>query len=245
MRTRRRPTIEPYGLAFLIGAIGTACAEDAKPAFPVLAPIEQYLEASAPAEIAMARSAAPTSISGDASVLVLGNRGYETAVKGKNGFVCLVWRSWVSWAPGDDDREFWNPKFRAPICFNPAGARSVLPAYLERTKWALAGTSKAEMKDRTRAAIASNRMAMPEPGALGFMMGKEGGYAIGQDFHHFSTPHVMMFLARTDGADWGAGLHGSPIIAEQTDPEPITVFDIMVPFFSDGTPKTPKTMEAH
>ena len=242
MRTIRRPMIELYGLAFLIGALGAACAEDARPAFPVMAPVEQYLETSASAEIAMARSAAPSSISGDASVLVLRNHGYETAVEGKNGFVCLVWRSWVSWAPGDDDREFWNPKFRAPICFNPAGARSVLPAYLERTKWALAGTSKAEMKDRTRAAIASNRIAMPEPGALGFMMGKEGGYAVGYDFHHFSTPHVMMFLARTDSADWGAGLHGSPIIAEQADPEPITTFDVYVPSWSDGTPPT---MEPH
>src|SRR3984885_4863539 len=192
--------IELYGLAFLIVAIGAACAEDAKPAFPVMAPIEQYLEASASAEIEMARDAAPVSISGDASVLVLGNHGYQTAVKGKNGFVCLVWRSWVSWAPGTDDAEFWNPKFRVPICFNPAGVRSVLPAYLERTTWALAGTSKAEMKDRTRAAIASNRIAMPEPGALGFMMGKEGGYAVGYDFHHFSTPHVMMFLARPESA---------------------------------------------
>ena len=241
MRTRRRPMIELYGLAFLLGAIGTAGAEDVNPAFPVMAPIEQYLETSASAEIELARTAAPTSISRDASVLVLGNHGYETAVKGKNGFVCLVWRSWVSWAPGDDDAEFWNPKFRAPICFNSAGVRSVLPAYLARTKWALAGTSKAEMKDRTRAAIASKRMAMPEPGALGFMMGKEGGDAGG---HHWS-PHVMMFLARTDGADWGANLHGSPIIAEQTDPEPITVFDILVPLYSDGTPKTLKTMEAH
>ncbi|MGA3158258.1 MAG: hypothetical protein ABSE43_11860 [Steroidobacteraceae bacterium] len=237
--------IKFYGVAFLLGAIGSACAEEAKPAFPVMAPVEQYLEASASAEIAMARSAAPTSISGDASVLVLGNHGYETAVKGKNGFVCLVWRSWVSWAPGDDDQEFWNPEFRAPICFNPAGARSVLPAYLERTQWALSGTSKAEMKERTRVAIASSRMAMPEPGALGFMMGNEGGYAVGHDFHHFSTPHVMIFLARTDSADWGAGLRGSPIIAEQSDPEPITVFDVMVPFFSDGTPKLPKSMDAH
>jgi hypothetical protein len=237
MPTRSRPMIELCGLAFLLGAIGTACAQETKPAFPVMAPVEQYLEASASAEIAMARTAAPASISGDASVLVLGNHGYETAVTGKNGFVCLVWRSWVSWAPGVDDQEFWNPGFRAPICFNPAGVRSVLPAYLERTKWALSGTSKAEMKDRTRAGFASNRIPMPEPGALGFMMGKEGGYAVGHDFHHFSSPHVMMFLARTDGADWGADLQGSPIIAEQTDPEPTTTFDILVPLWSDGTPK--------
>src|SRR5579863_1552116 len=233
--------IELYALAFLLAAVGPACAEDAKPAFPVMAPVEQYLETSAAAEIELARTAAPASISGDATVLVLGNHAYETAVRGKNGFVCLVWRSWVSWAPGDDDVEFWNPKFRAPICFNPAGVRSVLPAYLERTKWALAGTSKAEMKERTRAAIAAKRIAMPEPGALGFMMGKEGGDA---HSHHWS-PHVMMFLARTDGAEWGANLNGSPIIAEQTDPEPTTVFDILVPLYSDGSPKTPKTMESH
>ena len=123
MQTIRRPMIELYGLAFLIGALGAACAEDAKPAFPVMAPIEQYLEASASAEIAMARTAAPASISGDASVQVLGTHGYETAVKGKNGFVCMVWRSWTA---GFEDTEFWNPKLRAPICLNAAAARSVL-----------------------------------------------------------------------------------------------------------------------
>jgi hypothetical protein len=235
--TRRRPMIELYGLAFLLGAIGTACGEDAKPAFPVMAPIEQYLEASASAEIALARTAAPTSISGDASVLVLGKHGYETAVKGKNGFVCLVWRSWAvgSGATGFDDAEFWNPKLRIPICYNPAGARTVLPAYLEETKWALAGASKAEMKDRTRAALASNRIATPEPGALAFMMGGEGGDAVG---HHW-PPHVMMFLAHTEVADWGAGLHGVPISADQGEPEPtITTFNVLVPLFSDGTPAT-------
>lgn len=224
--------IELCGLALLIGGMGPACAEDAKPAFPVMAPIEQYLEASASAEIAQARSAAPTSISGDATVLVLGNHGYDTAVEGKNGFVCLVWRSWVSWAPGDDDREFWNPKFRAPICFNPAGVRTVLPAYLERTKWALAGASKAEMKVRTRTALTSNQIATPEPGAMGFMMGREGSDAVG---HHW-RPHVMLWLPYTDGADWGAGLHGSPIFAEQGVQESVTIFDVQVPLYSDGTP---------
>jgi hypothetical protein len=99
------------GLAFLLGAIGWACADDAKPAYPAMAPVEQYRVASASREIALSRSAAPTSISGDASVLTLGDHGYETAVKGKNGFICLVQRSW---AAGFDDAEFWNPKLRAP-----------------------------------------------------------------------------------------------------------------------------------
>ena len=40
------------------------------------------------AEIALARSAAPDAISHDASVIVLTRHGYETAVQGKNGWVC-------------------------------------------------------------------------------------------------------------------------------------------------------------
>jgi len=238
VRTRNRPMIALYGLAFLLEAIGTACAEDAIPAFPVMAPIEQYLATSASAEIALARTAAPTSISGDASVLLLSNHGYETAVKGKNGFVCMVWRSWAG-PGGFDDPDFWSPKFRVPICYNPAAVRTLLSPYVERTKWALAGASKAEMKDRTRAAIASHQITMPEPGAMAFMLSREGINADGQPMRH---PHVMIYFAHTDSADWGANLHGSPIIAEQADPEPITTFDVYVPSWSDGTPPT---MEPH
>jgi hypothetical protein len=239
VRTERRPMIELYGLAFLL-AIGTACAEDAKPAYPVMAPVEQYLAASASAEIALARTAAPPSVSADASVLVLGKRGYETAEKGKNGFVCLVWRSWAG-PGGFDDPNFWSPKFRVPMCYNPAGVRTLLPAYVERTKWVLAGASKADMKDRTRAALASHQIPMPDPGAMGFMMSREGINEFGQPMRH---PHVMIYFAHTDSADWGAGLHGSPIIAEQADPEPITTFDFYVPSWSDGTLPTMMGMGA-
>jgi hypothetical protein len=84
-------------------------------------PLDQYLASDRDGEIALARSAAPESISRDAEVMVLGKHGYETAVKGKNGFVCLVQRSWTA---GIDDPDFWNPKLRAPICFNPPAAQS-------------------------------------------------------------------------------------------------------------------------
>jgi hypothetical protein len=116
---------------------------------------------------------------------------------------------------------------------NPAAVRSVLPAYLERTEWALAGTSKAEMIVRTRAALAANRIAVPEPGAMAFMMSKQG-YLSDADGHWH--PHLMFFLAHTAGADWGANLHGSPVFAAQGDPEPITTFFVPVTKWSDGTP---------
>ena len=55
--------------------------------YPNMAPLEQYRSASDADEIALARSAAPPSISKDADVLILGAKGYDTAVKGTNGFV--------------------------------------------------------------------------------------------------------------------------------------------------------------
>jgi hypothetical protein len=232
MWTRRRMTKTPMmcALPLLFCAIGTGRADDAKAAYPAMAPIEQYHLATASEEIALARSAAPASISGDASILTLGAHGYETAVKGKNGFVCVVERSW---ATGFGDAEFWNPKLRAPICFNAAAARTVLPIYLKRTEWVIAGTSKSTMLDRSKADLAAKRTVTPESGAMSFMMSKQG--YLNDHVGHWH-PHLMFFLAHVDAADWGAGFHGSPVFADHTDPDPFTTFFVPVPKWSDGTP---------
>jgi hypothetical protein len=218
------------GLSFLFCAIGLAESENAEPTYPTMAPIAQYRMASRSEEIALARSAAPVSISGNADVLTFGSQGYETAAKGKNGFVCVVERSWGA---GLEDAQFWNPKVRAPICFNPAAARSVLTGYLERTGWVLAGVSRSGMIARTRAALAANTLLAPEPGAMCYMMSKQG-YLSDADGHWH--PHLMFFLAHTDGAAWGANLSGSPIFAAQGDPEPVTTFFVPLTKWSDETP---------
>ena len=104
-----------------------------------MAPLDQYLMPDGNSEIALARSAAPASISDGAEVMVLGPKGYTTAVKGTNGFLCIVERSWGA---ATDEPEFWNPKVRAPICFNPPAARTFVPIFLMKTKLVLAGKSK-------------------------------------------------------------------------------------------------------
>ena len=237
MQTSKRPTTGPgmCALVLLLGAAGAAWADNAKSDYPAMTSIDKYRMPSASDEIALARSAAPASISGDADILTLGDHGYETAVKGKNGVVCMIWRSW---AADFGDAEFWNPKIRGPICLNPAAARSVLPGYLERTQWVLAGVSKPGMIERTKAAVASNAFKAPEPGAMSFMMSKQQYVADAGGHWH---PHLMFFVARTDGAAWGADLVGSPIFASQSDPEPVTTFIIPVPKWSDGTPAAMQT----
>lgn len=218
-------------IALILAAASHAHAKDAKTApYPTMAPIEQYRIASRDDEIALARSAAPPSISADAEVLVLGSRGFETAIKGKNGFVCIVERSW---AAGFDDPEFWNPKVRAPNCFNAPAAHAVLSQYIKRTEWVLAGVSKPEMIARTRTALADKTFIAPEPGAMCYMMSARGHLS---DRDGRWMPHVMIYVPRAPASLWGANLAGSPIAAfEPNDLDPVTVYLVPVRHWSDGT----------
>ena len=136
-----------FALVVVLSTAWPARAQGAKASYPSMAPLDQYLMTDRSAEIAMARTAAPEAISRDADVLVLGRHGYETAVKGKNGFVCVVERGWMSPFDGDGSANFWNPKIRGPVCFNPPAARSILPMTYKRTEMVLAGQSKAQIID--------------------------------------------------------------------------------------------------
>ncbi|HEY6307293.1 MAG TPA: hypothetical protein VI488_12635 [Candidatus Angelobacter sp.] len=206
-------------------------AQDGKTSYPSMAPLDQYLIADRQGEIALARSAAPESISRDAKILVLGRHGYETAVEGKNGFVCLVERAWM--APFDSP-EFWNPKIRSPLCFNPPAVRSILPIAYKRTEIALAGQSKAQIIEWTKAAYAKKELPALEPRAMCYMMSK-AAYLTDGDGHNLA--HLMFYAPPMYGANWGADLPGSPVIlGQQGPPELFTLFFVPVGRRSDGTP---------
>ena len=215
-----------------LGLASVGQAQDSKTTYPSMAPIAQYLMTDQ-TEIALARSAAPKSISGDATIVVLKQHGYETAVKGKNGFVCVVERSWM--APFDFP-EFWNPKMRGPICFNPAAVRSVLPFTFKRTEMILAGLSKAQIMAGLQQAIARKEVPALEPGAMCYMMSRDAN--LGDSNGHWH-PHLMFYGSRSDGADWGADLSGSPVMLNpqfQNSPESLATYMVVVEQWSDGTP---------
>jgi hypothetical protein len=221
--------VKGIALAFLLGVAGQATALDAKTPYPNMAPLDQYLMADREAEIALARSAAPESIARGAEVMVLGRHGYQTAVKGNNAFVCLVERSWM--APIDDP-EFWNPKARAPICFNAAAARSYLPRVMKKTDLVLAGRTKDQMMEAIAAGIDKKELPPMEPGAMGYMLSKQT-YNDREGHWH---PHLMFFVSQAAPAAWGADLPGSPIFAFNDSWEHMTTFLIPVGEWSDGTP---------
>jgi hypothetical protein len=220
--------IKSFALLVVLGTGYQAMAQDATAPYPNMAPIEQYLMTDRDAEIALARSSAPESISRDAEVLVLGRHGFETAVKGKNGFVCIVGRSWTSAA----DADFWDPKVRVPMCVNAAAAHSYLLRFTRITELILAGRTQAQMTAAIAAAIDKKELPPMEPGAMCYMMSKEG-YG-GATLPHWPS-HLMFFYSDTDPAIWGANLPGSPVLGVTDTVEHLTSFVVLVQRWSDGT----------
>ena len=223
-------------LVLILGATWQAQAQDAKAPYPSMAPIEQYLMTDRNAEIALARSAAPEAISRDAKILVLGRHGYETAVEGKNGFVCAVERGWMGPFNGDDAANFWNPKIRGPICFNPPAAHSILPLTYKRTEMILAGKSKAQIIDALKAAYEKKELPPLEPGGMSYMLSKDQ-YLTDSGDHHWMA-HLMFYTPLMDGAVWGADLSKSPVMLNPQfsgAPEPIDVFMVSAGRWSDGS----------
>ena len=141
----------------------------------------------------------------------------------------IVERSWTS---PIDDPGFWNPKGRAPICFNAAAARSFLPRTIKKTDLILAGRTKAEMVEAVKAAVEKQELPPIEPGAMCYMLSKQGH--LSDSVGHW-LPHLMFFYSRTDPAAWGVGLPGSPIFAFDDSWENLTTFLVPVREWSDGT----------
>lgn len=242
----RRDTVEAIMWASVVLVVITgaalpiqaqdAKAPQAKSPLPSMAPTEQY-RMPRDAEIALARTAAPASITRDAEILVMGEKNFETAVQGKNGFVCFVGRAFTG---PFTNPHFWNPKNRSPMCYNPPAARTVVPLLMKQAEMALAGFSKTQIMDGIKTAFDNKELHAPDLGSMSYMMSKE---AVLQGGGNLS--HIMFELPRIDGAAWGADLVGSPglyqdspISAVTFDPAPITEFNIPMAQWSDGTDVT-------
>ncbi len=195
-----------------------------------MGPVDPYLIANRNAEIALARSAAPASISAQAEVMVLGRHGFEVAVRGTNHYVCLVERSWDAVAVGSP--KFWVPESRGPDCLNAAAAKSYLPIVLMRTRLALAGKSEAQIGAAVEAAFNQKQLPALEPGAMSYMLSKQADFGDGAGNWH---PHVMFFVPFTMRRSWGANLPGSPVLAADDASDRLTIFMIPVARWSDGT----------
>jgi hypothetical protein len=227
--------VKAVACAFLLSGAGwmAVAAQAGKAAYPAMAPLDKYLIADETTEIALARSAAPPSISDGAEVMVLGRDGYKTAAKGTNGFLCIVERSW---AQTDDQAEFWNPQMRAPNCFNAQAARSFVPYYLMKTRLVLAGKSRSEVVQDMARALDKKELPALEPGAMAYMMSKQQYLNDrGKSWH----PHAMFFYSGDLTKSWAANDPASPVMVANDPEQRVTTLFVIADKWSDGTVAPP------
>ncbi len=221
-----------FTLVVLVSFSSPVCpqAQVDKTPYPAMAPLDLYMLPNEHAEILLARSAAPASISNAAEVMVLRRDGYATTVQGSNGFVCIVERSWANTTK---DPQFWNPRVLAPHCFNPPAATTVLPIYLMKSRLVLAGKSKAEIARAVASALQEKELPALAPGTIVYMMSKQQYLNDGDMSWH---PHLMFYGSGDARKSWGANLVGSPVLAAYDPEQRVTTFFVLAGEWSDGTP---------
>jgi len=121
---------------------------------------------------------------------------------------------------------------RVPICLNAAAARTYLLRITKITDLVLVGRTPGQVNEAVAAALARKELPPMEPGAMCYMMSKQG---YGGDSAPHWPSHLMFFYSDTDPASWGANLPGSPVIAVADPLEHLTQFVIATQRWSDGT----------
>jgi hypothetical protein len=170
-------------------------------------PLSEYLMPQ-DEEIGLAKSAAPANISDHATIEVLTESGYQVVSEGDNGFVCAVMRGWAAptYTPAQFRDLVYDPAVRAPICFDPNAARTVLPYYEIRSKLGMEGKSPDDIAVGVEAAYAS--------GMLPQRFGVSFAYMWSADQYLFKEagawhPHMMIFAPYYENEMVGGNEFGS------------------------------------
>ena len=214
-------------LAFLLAALSAATMSAQNAKYP---PLNEYMM-TPEAEIGLARSAAPASISAHATIKILTASGYKTAAQGDNGFVCLVMRGWSAptYTPAQFRDLVYDAGVRAPICFNPPAARQVLPYYELRSKLGMEGKTPDQIGESVQAAYAKGQLPRRDEVSFAYMWSADQNLASGIGHWH---PHMMIFAPYYDNSQLGNNEFGSAL--PQLSDDAGTPFAVVVVPVDDG-----------
>jgi hypothetical protein len=160
-------------------------------------------------EIALAKSAAPVTISDHATIKVLTTSGFKVVHQGDNGFVCMVMRgfSGPTYTPAQLRGLVYDSSVRAPICFDPKAASEVMPYYELRTKLAMEGKNPDQIAEGVQAAYSRGELPKRDGVSFAYMWSADQNLA---SFGHWH-PHVMIFAPYYDNSMMGGNTFGAPL----------------------------------
>jgi hypothetical protein len=194
------------GAAILLSAAAILTSAQGQTQYP---PLSEYMMPQ-DAEVALARSAAPANVSDRATIKVLNESGYEVAIEGDNGFVCMVMRAWS--APTYTPTAFldfvYYAPLRAPICFNPVAVETMMLYYELRTELGLQGKNPDEIADSIEAAYAKGELPRIETMSFAYMWSADQDLGPGIGHWH---PHMMVFTPYYENSMLGGNEFGGTL----------------------------------
>jgi hypothetical protein len=177
-----------------------------------------YVEMHEAREIALARSAAPESVSDAATIWLLRNGTFVPAIEGSNGNHCLTMRSY--------------PKSVEPLCYDAEAARTIMPIEIRRFELRNHGLGWSEIDARIDEEIRRGSLNLPDRPAMSYMLSSaQDLYA--PDGRHVGNwkPHIMLYTPGLSNEDIGLTAQGTDFMQMAESGRPIAHLIVVVPDF--------------
>jgi len=160
--------------ALLVLTLAAAvAAESPKPAYDFSLPREERIK--------LAASAAPSEVSGKATLYLLERTGYVVVRQGTNGFSCLV------------DRQ--TPVNMEPTCFDAEGTATTLRARIFVEEQRAKGKSEDQIKIEVEHGYKSGKFVAPRKPGIVYMLSDQGYLLDSHSNQLIHIPAHLMFYA--------------------------------------------------
>ena len=155
-------------------------------------------------------ASAPANVSDRATIKVLNESGFEVAIEGDNGFVCMVMRAWSAptYTPAAFLDFVYYAPLRAPICFNPVAEETMMLYYELRTELGLQGKNPDEIADGIEAAYVKGELPRIETVSFAYMWSADQDLGPGIGHWH---PHMMVFTPYYENSMLGGNEFGGTL----------------------------------
>lgn len=141
-------------------------------------------------QIALIRTAAPEAIVDRASIWILGERGYELARGGSNGFGCLAQRGLAG-------------RHRIPRCDDAHGVEALFPTFFLLEEMRAERRTVGEYRRALTDGYRTGRFRAPRYGGISYMYSTDAVFVTAEGDRAPFTPHVMIYWPYCSWKDLG------------------------------------------
>jgi len=170
-----------------------------------------HVDASTPrdVQIRIAKLAAPKEVTDHADIYILGRRGYELALRGDNGFSCMI------------ERE--KPDTMEPECYDADGSATTMKVRSYEEQQRASGVGEQAIEESMKAGYKSGEFKPPSKAGIVYML-SDYNYVLNPEtgkIIHFPG-HLMFYAPYATEKTVGSG-EGAPYLVHPGEPDALMI----------------------